>query len=214
MPRSHRRSSAFVRRARRLVTAGGVAVGFATVAIASSASSLVAQGAQKYGIQLSGLATSIGTGADGVAGVGIEPQFRFNRLYRSAGVGVISLGVGGQWSTHTSGPDDITITGAFVEPRWVPVLPYERFFPYVAGRVALLNQSNNFGTSSSGTAFGAGGGIAYVLNANINIDAGVTIIRQSFGDFTFTRTGLTGEGSFDPFTTYAAKIGISVGFPQ
>jgi opacity protein-like surface antigen len=172
-----------------------------------------AQGAQKFGVQLSALSTSIGVGSSSTGGVGLEPQFRFNRLYRSASSGVVSLGIGGQWTTHSSGPDDITITGAFVEPRWVPALPYERFFPYLAGRVALLNQSNNFGTSSSGFAFGAGGGIAYVLTANVNIDAGVAIIRQSFGDFTFTRAGLSGPGGFDPFTTYAAKIGFSVGLP-
>ena len=173
-----------------------------------------AQGAQKYGFQVSALATSIGTGGTSAPGVGFEPQLRFNRLYRSPTAGVISLGLGGQWSTHTSGPDDITITGAFVEPRWVPVLPYERVFPYVAGRVAVLNQSNNFGTSSSGLAFGAGGGLAYVVNANINIDAGVTIISQSFGDFTFTRPGFEGEGEFNTLTTYAAKLGISIGFPR
>ena len=55
-----------------------------------------------------------------------QPQFRINHLYRSAGSGVVSLGLGGQWTTHSSGQDDITITGLFVEPRWVPPLPFER----------------------------------------------------------------------------------------
>ena len=102
----------------------------------------------------------------------------------------------------------------FVEPRWVPPLPFERVFPYAAVRVAMLNQSNNFGTSSSGAAFGGGGGIAFVVNSFINVDAGVAIVRQSFGDFEFTRSGLSGIGTFEPFTTYAAKIGISFGFPK
>ena len=174
-----------------------------------------AQGAQKFGAQLSLLGTSIET-ANGSrsGGVGLEGQFRINHLYRSTSSGVISLGFGGQWTDHKSGQDEITITGAFVEPRWVPPLPFERVFPYVAVRLAALNQSNNFGTSSSGAAFGAGGGIAFVLNPHINIDAGVALVRQSFGDFTFTRSGLTGTGTFDPFTTYAAKIGLSVGFPK
>jgi len=174
-----------------------------------------AQGAQKFGVQVSALATSIES-ADGsqTGGVGLEGQFRINHLYRSASSGVFSLGVGGQWTSHTSGADEITITGVFVEPRWVPPLPFERVFPYAAVRVAALNQSNNFGTSSSGTAFGGGGGIAFVVNSRLNVDAGVAIVRQSFGDFEFTRPGLSGAGSFDPFITYAAKIGFSLGFPR
>ncbi len=184
------------------------------LALVGHAASLHAQGAQKYGFQLSVLSTSIGVGTESTGGFGLEPQFRLNRLYRSASSGVVSLGIGAQWTTHSSGADEITITGAFVEPRWVPVLPYERVFPYLSGRVAVLNQSNNFGTSSSGLAYGAGGGLAYVVNRRVNIDAGVAIIRQSFGDFTFTRDGLSGAGGFDPFTTYAAKLGVSVGFPR
>ena len=174
-----------------------------------------AQGAQKFGAQVSVLGTSIETGTGSQnAGVGVEAQLRINHLYRSTNSGVVSVGVGGQVTTHTSGVDEITITGGFVEPRWVPPLPFERVFPYAAVRVAVLNQSNNFGTSSSGAAFGAGGGIAFVVNSRINVDAGVALVRQSFGDFEFTRTGLSGKGTFNPFTTYAAKIGVSLGFPK
>ncbi len=174
-----------------------------------------AQGAQKFGAQLSVLGTSIGTNNGSQSGgLGVEGQLRINHLYRSSGSGVFSLGVGGQLTSHTSGPDKITITGVFVEPRWVPPLPFERVFPYVAVRLAALNQSNNFGTSSTGAAYGAGGGIAFVVNSRINIDAGVALIRQSFGDFEFTRSGATGTGTFNPFTTYAAKIGLSLGFPK
>lgn len=174
-----------------------------------------AQGAQKFGAQVSLLGTSIGTGNGSQSGgIGVEGQVRINHLYRSASSGVLSLGVGGQWTSHKSGIDEITITGVFVEPRWVPPLPFERVFPYAAVRVAVLNQSNNFGTSSGGAAFGAGGGIAFVVNPRLNIDAGVALVRQSFSDFEFTRSGLSGTGTFDPFTTYAAKIGFSLGFPK
>lgn len=173
------------------------------------------QGAQKYGAQLSVLSTGIVYGNNTRSGgVGLEPQFRFNRLFRSPTAGVVSLGIGGQWTQHTSGPDEITISGAFLEPRWVPSVPFERVFPYVSGRVALLQQSSNFGTSSSGRAYGAGGGIAFVVTSRVNVDAGVAIVRQSFGDFEFTRQGLSGTGQFRDFTTYAAKLGVSLGFPQ
>ena len=60
----------------------------------------------------------------------------------------------------------------------------------------------------------AGGGIAFVVNSRINVDAGVALVRQSFGDFELTRSGSSGTASFEPFTTYAAKIGISIGFPK
>lgn len=191
-----------------------LAVGVCACTLA--APSAAAQGAQKFGLQLSVLSTSIrlGEGNANSGGIGVEPQLRFNRLYRSPTAGVVSLGVGGQWTTHASGADDITITGAFVEPRWVPMLPYERVFPYVSGRVAVLNQSNNFGTSSSGFAYGAGGGVAFVVNSRLNIDAGVALVRQQFGDITFTRAGLSGTAEFPTVTTYAAKIGFSLGFPK
>lgn len=185
------------------------------LALGAAKAPLHAQGAQPFGLQLSLLSTSIriGSGTAASGGIGFEPQLRFNRLLRSER-GVLSLGLGGQWTTHTSGVDEITITGGFVEPRWVPALPYERVFPYVAGRVAVLNQSNNFGTSSSGLAYGAGGGLAFVVNRRLNIDAGVTLVRQQFGDITLTRSGLSGTGSFPTVTTYAAKIGFSLGLGQ
>lgn len=175
-----------------------------------------AQGAQPFGLQISLLSTSIQIDAGGSAsgGFGIEPQLRFNRLLRSE-KGVLSLGVGGQWTSHTSGNDEITITGGFVEPRFVPVLPYERVFPYLSGRVAVLNQSSNFGSSSSGIAYGAGGGIAYVLNARVNVDAGVALVRQQFGDINGTRADVAGRVWRSPtMTTYAAKVGVSIGLGQ
>jgi hypothetical protein len=129
--------------------------------------------------------------------------------------GVLSLGVGGQWTSHTSGIDEITITGGFVEPRWVPAVPYERVFPYLAGRVAVLNQSSNFGTSSSGVAYGGGGGLAFVVNTRVNVDAGVALVRQRFADINGTRADVLGRVWRTPtMTTYAAKIGVSIGLGQ
>ncbi len=171
-----------------------------------------AQSAQKVSLQLSVLGTSIGTGTDAsTAGVGIEPQLRFNRLARSESMGTLSLGLGGQWSRHTSGPDELTISGVFLEPRWVPPVSFAegRVFPYLAARFALLNQSNNFGTSSSGTAFGGGGGLAIVISPRVNIDFGAALISQSFDDFTYSDDGSTGQ--FRTFTSYAIKAGLSYG---
>lgn len=174
---------------------------------------LPGQSAQKYAVQIAVLSTSIGIGKDASTsgGFGLEPQLRFNRLWSSETGGAISLGVGGQYTTHSSGPDKLTIAGPFLEPRWVPVTSSTRFYPYLSGRLAYLQQSNNFGTSSSGPGFGAGAGLAIRLNRVTNIDAGVAVVRQRFGDFTHDDGS---DGSFNSFTTYAAKIGLSWGFPR
>ena len=171
-----------------------------------------AQSAQKIGLQLSVLGTSIGTAGDAsTAGVGFEPQLRFNHLARSEKMGTLSLGLGGQWTRHTSGPDELTISGVFLEPRWVPPVSFSegRLFPYLSARLALLNQSNNFGTSSGGTAFGGGGGFAVVLSPRINLDFGAALVSQSFDDFTYSDDGSTGH--FRTFISYAIKAGLSYG---
>lgn len=171
-----------------------------------------AQSAQKYAFQVSALSTSIrGYEGTSIGGVGIEPQLRFNRFLVSETAGVVSLGVGGQYTTHNSGGDELSISGVFLEPRWVPNTSSTRFFPYLAGRVALLRQSNNFGSSSGGAAYGAGAGLAIKVSRTVNLDAGVALVRQQFGDFTFNDNA---EGSFLPFNTYAAKFGASFGFPS
>lgn len=171
-----------------------------------------AQSAQRVSLQLSVLGTSIQAGSgSATAGVGFEPQLRFNRLARSESWGTLSLGVGGQWTSHSSGPDEITISGVFIEPRWVPPVSFAegRVFPYLSARLAWLNQSNNFGTSSSGTAFGGGGGVAFVLSPRLNIDLGAALVSQSFDDFTFSDDGSVGR--FNTHTSYAIKAGFSYG---
>lgn len=174
-----------------------------------------AQSAQKVSLQLSVLGTSIGTGNNGsTGGIGVEPQLRFNRLARSENMGTLSLGVGGQWTRHTAASDELTIGGLFLEPRWVPPVSFAegRLFPYLAARLAWLKQSNNFGTSSSGTAFGGGGGLSFVLTPRVNIDFGAALVSQSFDDFTYSNDGSTGK--FRTFTSYAIKFGFSYGLGQ
>ncbi|MDQ6612593.1 MAG: hypothetical protein M3Y64_09175 [Gemmatimonadota bacterium] len=179
-----------------------------------SAACVHAQGGQKYGFQVAGLATSIGSGSGAVSGAGVETQLRANTLYASE-VFALSLGIGGQLTSHTSGSDKIVISGIFLEPRWVPHTPLERVFPYVSGRLSYLRQSSNFGSASTGPGFGAGFGLAVLLTKTLNLDAGVALVRQQFGDFNFNASDSRGSvGTFEPFTTYAAKIGLSLGFPN
>lgn len=179
--------------------------------VASTASMASAQSAQKYALQLAVLGTGIRYGGGTTAnGVGFEPQFRFNRMV-SREAYAISLGLGAQYTSHTSAGDELNIAGAFIEPRFVPVIGSSKVFPYLSGRLAFLQQSSNFGTSSTGFAYGAGGGFVIKLTTTINLDAGVQLVRQQFGDFEFNDGA---PGTFSPFTTYAAKVGLNFGFPR
>ncbi len=181
-------------------------------AVSALSTAAQAQSAQKYAFQLAVLSTSIGvgSGATSTQGIGVEPQLRFNRFYVTESFG-ISLGVGGQYTSHTAGNDELNIRGLFLEPRFVPVLGSSKIFPYLSGRLATLQQTSNFGTSSGGYAFGGGAGLVIKLSARFNLDAGAQLVRQQFSDFSFTDGS---AGSFNPFTTYAAKIGFNYGFPR
>ncbi len=172
--------------------------------------SVRAQSAQPYAIQLSALFTTIRAGNTTVSGAGVELQQRFSRVYASEGFGALSLGLGAQYTVHTKVNDRLTISGLFLEPRWVPPIPSSTIFPYLSARFAAQHMTGTFefaeGGSANGTAFGAGGGLAIRLSRTINLDAGAQLVRQQFGKI--------GALEFRPFSTYTAKIGISMGFPR
>jgi hypothetical protein len=169
-----------------------------------------AQNAQPYAAQLSALFTTVRAGSADVAGGGIELQPRLNRLYATETFGALSLGIGGQYTVHTKAGDRLTIAGVFIEPRWVPPTGSGDLFPYLSARLAVQRLAGEFefseGGNAFGTAFGVGGGLAVKVTRRINIDAGAQLIRQQFGDI--------GMLPFDPSTTYAARIGVSVGYPR
>jgi hypothetical protein len=171
---------------------------------------LHAQSAQRYGVQVAALFLGLEAGGERVGGFGIEPQFRFNRLYTSESVGAFSLGIGGQYTAHSRGNDELRIAGIFLEPRWVPPIPSRTIFPYLSARLAALRLDGQFVFApsgvSTGSGYGAGGGVAIRLSRTTNLDAGVQLVRQQFGDI--------GTLRFRPFTTYAAKIGVSVGITR
>lgn len=182
-------------------------------AVSLGVSDARAQSAQPYSVQLAVLFTSFKNGSSSsIGGTGVEPQFRLNRLYSTEEFGALSLGIGGQYTSHSSGGQTLTITGVFLEPRWVPAIRSSYVAPYLSGRLAFLHQSNNFGSSSSGNGFGAGGGLAIKMTKTTNLDAGVQLVRQTFGDIRLAAGNAS--RTFQPFTTYAAKVGISLGFPR
>jgi hypothetical protein len=169
--------------------------------------SIYAQGAQTASVQVSVLTTAIRMNSQTITGFGGEPQLRANRLVIGPN-GVLSAGLGLQYTRHVSGPDHITIAGGFVEPRYT-FATSGTIFPYLGARAAFLRQSNNFSTSSSGAAFGGGGGVVMALSDRVNLDFGGALIRQSFSDTKHNRTGQTLQ--FTPFFGYAIKAGVNLG---
>lgn len=192
----------------RLITRRGLtALPLALVLLAQPA---VAQSAQPYAAQLSALFTTLTAGNSRVSGAGVELQQRFNRLYATENFGAVSLGIGAQYTVHSKVQDRLRIAGLFLEPRWVPATGSTNIFPYLSARLAVQRLKGEFqfadAGSTNGSAYGAGGGIAIKKTRALNLDVGVQIIRQQFGSI--------GALTFKPFTTYAAKIGVSLGYPR
>lgn len=170
-----------------------------------------AQAAQPYSAQLSALVTSIRVGTTSFAGSGVEVQQRFNRIYSTEGFGAVSIGIGGQYTVHTKAQDRLQSAGLFIEPRYVPPGNLLNcLFPYLSARLAVQRITGTFqsaaGGSSYGTAFGGGGGAAIKLSRTVNLDAGIQLVRQDYGDI--------GARTIEPVTTYIAKVGVSVGYPR
>jgi hypothetical protein len=174
---------------------------------------LAAQSRQMFAIQASGLLVSLngssfsdlgfGTGAGG------EFQLRVNPSAFSVGAGV-------QITSHSANSgfqDKLSLIGFFVEPRYAIPVSSTTVFPYVAGRLAVLNQSITLqgGThvTASGTAVGVGGGMVIPLSHSINLDLGVALTSASFGDYTIgsqTTTESAGSGS-----SVVIKAGLNIG---
>jgi len=187
--------------------AGWLAILVGWVWIAAPAPELLAQSAQPWSVQVSGLAASQDLGGSLVFGAGFEGQLRYTP------VSLWSLGGGVQWSSHTSGPDTLELSGAFLEPRYTVDIGSDRVAPYLAGRVALLQQSSTLqvagDVSSNGAAAGAGGGLLIRGTPRVNLDLGAALLWQTLGDATGAGNS---QVSFESFFGYVAKAGLSIGF--
>jgi len=190
---------------RRIPVAAGAALLLPTAAVS-------AQSGQPYSVQGSAFATTMSVGEKVVGGMGVEFQLRDNDLVATRR-GVLSAGLGVQATSHSRGADRINLRGLFLEPRYTFALRSERWFPYAAARLALLQQDANFATSSSGFGAGLGGGLVYGIARRVNLDLGGALLRQSFGDAEYTRAGpfLGGAVTFPAFTGYALKVGVNIG---
>ena len=184
----------------------GVCAGVVMVAVASTVAS--AQSAQPYSVQASFLAASQKIGNSLVSGPGFEGQLRYTPA------ALWSIGVGFQYSSHSSSGDEIRIMGGFIEPRYAFDIGSDRVAPYIAGRLALLRQvltldeEPTLEFSSGGTAFGGGAGMLIRLSPTVNIDLGAAFVSQGFRDA--SDGGV--EILFKRFSGYVAKAGFSFGF--
>src|SRR5262245_27412796 len=182
---------------------------------------LHAQSAQRYSIQASGLAVStFGKAYDGLkAGPGFEAQFRITPSVWSFGFGI-------QGSTHSFDDADlsgknVTLAGAFFEPRRVVDVGSSQVAPYVSARLAYLRQSididvggTNVYASAGGAEINGGGGVLTRLSPRVNLDLGATFVLIKFGDVELEAAGYGTtkiDGSSGNGSNLVLRLGLAVG---
>lgn len=186
--------------------------------LAGAASSLAAQSAQRWSIQISGI--GVGGGGEAFGGVstgwGGEAQFRYTPSS-------FSLGLGFQYSSHDYNDETLTQTvpvkyyGPFLEPRYVIDVHSSRFAPYLSARLAWLTQSADFqefaGTAKgSGFQANGGGGVLVRLSTRINLDLGATFGTIHFGDYVVKQGGEeVGRVPGGNGTNFVGRIGLAIG---
>ncbi len=161
-----------------------------------------AQTARRYSVQASALYVGMfGSAFDGVKdGAGLEVQGRYNPS-------AFSIGLGVQASVHSMGfegeSQTVNFAGGFVEPRYVIDVGSPSAAPYLAARIAYLEQSASVtvnGTSvhltAGGTQLNLGGGALLRLSPRVNLDLGATFGAIHFAEVTADVPGY-GSQTFD-----------------
>lgn len=189
--------------------------------VATTASRVESQSAQRWSLQFSGLSVGAqGEAYEGLSrGNGFEAQVRLTPS-------VWSFGAGLQFSSHSidfdGTPEDVTLTGIFIEPRRVIDVGSSSFAPYVSGRLSFLQQAIDLdvggGTTVSASASGAqingGGGVLFRLSPRVNLDVGATYGLINFSDVEVSASGLgtvTVEGSSGTGRNLVLRLGLAIG---
>lgn len=209
-------------RPRPLLGAASITAASLAAAVSMFASApVLAQSAQRYSIQASGIFVgTFGEAYDGLEnGPGIEAQFRITPSAWSFGFGI-------QGSSHAFDEavldaENVTLAGIFFEPRRVIDVGSSQVAPYVSARLAFLQQSLDLdinGTRVSASASGAqvngGGGILVRLSPRVNLDLGATYGLIRFGDVEVDVAGLgstTIEGSSGNGSNLVLRAGLAIG---
>ncbi len=181
-----------------------------------SAAPLEAQSAQRLSAQGSIIYVSpSGDVYEGLgAGVGFEAQLRYTPS-------AFSLGIGYQSSSHDIDLEGFTnetatISGVFLEPRYVIDVGSMSYAPYIAARLALLSQSvdvEGLKASASGTQLNLGGGVLLRLTSRINLDLGATYGAIDFDDVEVSYQGQTAtiDGSGGSGKNFVLRAGLTIG---
>lgn len=179
-------------------------------------SDLFAQSAQRWSIQGSLIDVIPGGQAyEGLSsGFGGEAQVRFTPS-------AFSIGAGFQLSKHDldiggGDKEKVTLSGGFVEPRYVIDVRNSKLAPYVSARLAVLKQKatvNQFDVSASGTQINGGGGVLMRVGSRVNLDFGLTFGAIHFGDVTISQGGQTVPvtGSSGNGTNLVLRFGAAIG---
>lgn len=187
-----------------------------------ASSTLMGQSAQRFSVQLSALSASVfGEEFEGWgSGIGFEGQLRYTPSR-------FSLGAGYQSTSHTIDDQtglsglgiDLTLSGPFIEPRYVISTNSSSLAPYVSGRLSILSESasfndgvDDFECSASGTTMNAGGGVLIRAGNRVNVDVGATYGFTSFGDGDCTSSnGQTSTFESSSGSNVILRVGVSIG---
>lgn len=172
-----------------------------------------AQSNQRYSIQASLLrAQLLGDAYPGFAGgYGAEVQLRYTHS-------ALSVGGGYQTTQHALAgfSDKVSLSGVFVEPRYVLVgLIRGSVAPYLSSRLSLLQQKisvQGLSSSATGLTINVGGGVLVRLTRRVNGELGVTYGVTNFGDFTLRQpNGETSSGPSGSGSNIVMRAGIAIG---
>ena len=178
-----------------------------------------AQSAHRWSLQASGLYVGVlGSAYEGLSnGKGFEAQVRYNPS-------AFSLGIGYQSSVHdlnVQGFETVNLGGAFIEPRYVLDIGSNRVAPYIAARLAYLQQKadivelgETYTLTADGTQINGGGGLLMRLTPRINLDLGLTFGAINFEDVVVTNTSgqsVTATGSSGSGQNLVLRLGVSIG---
>ncbi len=163
------------------------------------ASPLAAQSRFPLSLQGSGavVVPLTSTNIDGSTGGSLPASIGFDLQGRYTGPGVLSVGVGFQWSNIGDYEGSI-LTVFYVEPRLQIRVRGPNLAPYLTARVGA-GTTRYFSLSDPGTeltessaSVGAGAGLLISLNRRLGLDLGVLISssRQPVGAYTLLRAGL------------------------
>lgn len=188
------------------------AVVFMTIASASPAA---AQSAQRWSLQGSAIAVvPSGSAYDGLnSGIGAEAQARYTPSALSWGFGV-------QYSSHgvdVPGFDErVSLAGPFVEPRYVLDVGRSTFAPYLAARLAYLQQRlevQGVKATAGGGQVNLGGGVLLRLSPRLNLDLGATYGMINFSDAEVSAGGQTVkvDGTSGSGQNLVLRLGLAMG---